>query len=380
MAKIHHVMNEGFTIPTQESVAKAVGLSRVTVSHILSGRGEHRYKEETRQKVLNAAEALGYRPHRGAQMMRRGASNLVVLLNMTGLSTAYTIAPLYIGQNIVNAGFDVHVVEAFWWLRKGDYIIEQILSLRPEGVVAVGTPQGVMGLERLRKYGIPLISIAFKADDEATWFRHDAQKAIYDLTLSALAMGRERVGLFLRRPIDAYTWQQQERQTGFEAALAEAGWAPPKSYFHPDALPAAKGKRVGEIFFDTPKHYLYDQSNSACIAAEWLKGRSDALICGNDQYALSTFTVLHRSGLRVPDDVCISGFDNSPYTALGAVPLTTVEPPIGRICEEAIAYLLRLIGGEKLEPTTQDYPCKIIWRESLPYCPASTAAVVGNGE
>ncbi len=374
VAMIHHVMIESFAIPTQESVAKAVGLSRVTVSHILSGREIHRYKEETRQKVLEAAERLGYRPHRGAQMMRRGTSNLVVLLNMTGMNTAYHTAPLFIGQNIVNAGFDVQVVEAFWWPQEGAKIMEQILSLRPLGVVAIGSPQISMELQRLRQYGVPLVSVAFRADPSITWFRHDVQKAIYELTLSALAMGRERIGLFLRWPFRGYSWNQHQRQLGFEAALAEAGWAPPTTCAFPESLPARQGKREAVIYFDTHKAEHFNQFDSAYATAEWLKGRSDALICGNDQYALSAFTCLYRNGLTVPGDVCLSGFDNAPFTAMGAVPITSVEPPVKKICDEAIAHLLKLIGGEKHEPMEQIYPCNVIWRDSLPFCgtPQST--------
>ena len=72
--------------PTPTEVAALAGVSREAVSHILGGKRAHLFSEKTRLKVKRAAVQLGYAPHRGAQVMQNGHSNLIVFLHMAGMS------------------------------------------------------------------------------------------------------------------------------------------------------------------------------------------------------------------------------------------------------------------------------------------------------
>lgn len=73
---------------TQAQVAKAVGLSRSAVEKVLNPRTTHKFPEETRQKVFEAVNRLGYRPHRSAQLLRTGKSGIIGIIYSAGLYRA----------------------------------------------------------------------------------------------------------------------------------------------------------------------------------------------------------------------------------------------------------------------------------------------------
>ena len=369
--------NPGFSNVTQKMVAAHAGVSQGTVSHILGGLA-HRYNKQTVERILRAAQAMGYHPNRAAQTMRRGRSNTIVHLNYGGYSERAGQKSYHLGRFVHEAGYDYQIIDSYWWPEEGTKMISRILSLRPDGVVVSGSLQTEIDFENLRGAGIPIVSIEAKVAGVPRVY-HDVRGAIRELTLECLAQGRCPALLLQKNPADILQphWTTLARRKGFLDALRERGF---------DNIPEIMmdASSVGEagdgsfIIWNTKKttpSALFEHGEQV---ARWLlnAGRPpDALICSNDFYAIGVMGVLEQAGIRIPEDVAITGFDNLSYSMQQAVGLTTVEQPIEAMCKEAVALLKSQISAGSPPPGGNEkiFPCHLHWRRSLPQRKTSPA-------
>ncbi|WP_144882278.1 substrate-binding domain-containing protein, partial [Isoptericola variabilis] len=101
----------------------------------------------------------------------------------------------------------------------------------------------------------------------------------------------------------------------------------------------------------------------------WVAGlpadrRPDAVFAGNDLHAIGIVNALTRAGVRVPDDVAVVGYDDIPFAAMAAVPLTTVRQPIAQIGAAAARLLLDEIAEPGREPRDVVFPPELVVRAS----------------
>jgi len=94
------------------------------------------------------------------------------------------------------------------------------------------------------------------------------------------------------------------------------------------------------------------------------KPRPTAIFCASDLMALEAIAIIEEEGLRVPDDVSIIGFDNSPLAAGARVPLTSVEQPLFEMARQGAEILNQIIQNKKKPPVKILLPTKLIKRES----------------
>jgi DNA-binding LacI/PurR family transcriptional regulator len=99
----------------------------------------------------------------------------------------------------------------------------------------------------------------------------------------------------------------------------------------------------------------------------------DIVLFTNDDWALGALSLCRKNGIRVPEDLAITGFDNTAAGRISSVPLTTVQQPCKAVAEAAVAILLRLIKGETLSPEEQcvRIACTLIIRESCRAIPVA---------
>ena len=92
--------------------------------------------------------------------------------------------------------------------------------------------------------------------------------------------------------------------------------------------------------------------------------RPTALFCANDEMAIGALKGLKEKGLKVPDDISVTGFDDLDMANYCDPPLTTIRQPAVRMGEEAAELLFRIIEGEQPKLTEYILPFEIIIRES----------------
>jgi len=372
---------------TQVDIARALGISPTTVGLVVGNTDSElraRLSKETVRKIQEKAAELGYHPHRGAQILRQGRSNLIVLLNFSGYSELASKRAFHVGRLAHEAGYDFQTVDAYWWIGDATRIMEQVLGLRPEGVIVTGSLQAPFEprhIVNLVKAGIPVVSIGIEIPG-VPWVHYDAKNAIKELTRRAIRQGRKRVGLLVSYQTGmTIQWQVTERVRGFQEVIEEEGYS--ASVWREDLQCSFdKGAEFQSVIIsDTRKRSFFGAFEQVLSAGrEILQNdvRPDALICSNDAYAMGVISVCARRGISVPEDVMVTGFDNLSYGALGTVLPTTVEQPTDTMSAKAIDMLrVRMASPARLEEAPEKHVmhCEILWREStdgvVPMSPAT---------
>lgn len=347
----HHVMmNKPTPIPTQRLIAESIGLSRVTVSHILGGREIHRYNEETRRKVLEAAERLGYRPNRAAQTIRKGRSNLIGVVHFGVSNHIARQNAYYLPQAISSSGFEPLVVDLSWHGNSYRRALEHLLNARVEGAIIAGLVEtfGPEEIQLLPSQGVPTILLATAEHQEVPVVCSDSRMA-FRLMVEHLCEEGHRNLLLLTN--DYQSLPTQRRIAGFEEGVA--GLAPTGLKGNVAILPADR-----DIFSGGAPAYHYVKK---LIAGGELP---DAILCLNDQWAQAVFTAALEAGLRIPEDLAVTGFDNEPFGNQLPYLLTTASPDVARTTGKAMELLMGWIAGEAPSQRHYTFPCHLIKRRS----------------
>lgn len=353
---------------TQADIAQILDVSPALVALVV-GRSNsplrHSVKNATAEKIRAKAAELGYRPNRAAQMTRSGRSNLIIHLNRGGFSDVARQISYHIGRMVHKAGFNLQTLDAYWWEDEGNEAIEQVLAFQPEGLIVSGGVKTESDFWEIRRANIPMVAAGLELPG-LPLVGYDARSVIARMTRHCLQNGRIPVQVL--RVSARHFWQIAERERGYRDALEEAGY---------EELPEvniASGvwEETGPgIIADSGMGNLAHPFEDGMCVGQWLlrsRQLPNALICSNDHYAIGIMTVLQRAGIRIPEDVVITGFDNLEYASQGSVGLTSVEQPIEAFCQTSFDLLMEKMGRQSAssgkKKHTLIHPCRIHWRES----------------
>jgi len=325
---------------TISDVASLAEVSVGTASKALNGRGQLR--AETRERVLAAADQLGFHPNALARGLLAGRSFTVGLITTDSFGR-FSI-PVMLGvEDALGAG----QISVFLCDGRGDSIREQhyirtLLARRVDGIIVTGRradPRPPIG----NGLPVPVVYAMTQSTDpqDCSLAPDDAgggRLAIEHL----LATGRTRIG-HITGP-DRFL-AVRRRAEGAQAALAEAG------------LELA-GSRVlnGEWSEEWGR-----QATQILLRAQ---PDVDAVFCGSDQIARGVADSLRESGRRVPADIALVGFDNWEVMAAACrPPLTTVDMNLTQLGRTAAQRLLAAIEGRPSHGL-HTLPCELVIRES----------------
>lgn len=341
--------------PTQAIVAREAGVSQETVSHIL-GNKANRYHPDTRSKVLEAAKKLNYRPNKSAQMMRKGRSNLIGIIHFgTGYQSAKE-AVRHLPQALTANGYDLFVVDLSW---QGSHrrAIEQLVDLRVEGVIISNQVEsfGMEEVEILSRAGVPTVTLSGNEKLGIPSVYGDSSTAFTDMVRHLHRVGHRRLLLLTNTYEGRPTLS---RIKGFQKGIQEFS------------------DTRGEIV-----RLLADQGRSGIgtgayqYVRELITSQSlpDAILCTNDQWARGVFAAALEAGLRIPEDLAVTGFDNEPFGAQAPYYLTTAAPDFAEECGKAVEVLMDLIAGRPLPQQHYIFPSTVIVRRS---CGASVTSSI----
>lgn len=327
----HHV--------TLADVARLAGVSIGTASKALNGRSQVR--AETRERVVEAAERLSFRPNPLARGLLAGRTGTVGLLT-SDLEGRFGIPILMGAEDAFGAG----EVAVFLCDARGDAIREQyhvraLLGRRVDGLIVVGSrtdPRPSLG----RDLPVPVVyAYAPSQDPEDLSIVPDSVGAGRMAVEHLLACGRTRIAHITGDPGYAAA---RERAEGARAALAEAGH-----------------ELVGEVRFG-----VWSEGWGRAAAAMLLDRHPDvdAVLCGSDQVARGVMDVLRERGLRVPEDVAVMGFDNWEILTSATRPaLTSVDMNLEQVGREAARALFAAIAGSA-RAGVEYRPCRVVIRGS----------------
>lgn len=317
-------------MPTLKDVARASGVSVMTVSNVING--VPRVGAATRQRVLDAIDDLGYEVNLTARQLRAGRSGTVALVvpridhpYFGELAARFTELLRPSGRHLV--------LEQTGASKEGELTALSQARLRQyDGVLLSALGLQYADVDRLDA-GLPLVLLGEKPMPPR--FDHVALGNVEGgrlATAHLLARGARRVLMVggSAGPTDGGMGDQ--RTDGWRQAHADAGLVPDERLLvQPDELEMRHGREA--------------------VRAALADGTQfDAVFAVTDQVAVGALAALHEAGVRVPDDVQVVGFDNLGVGEHLWPALTTVDPRNDALVEHALRLLDRRLSGDDGEP------------------------------
>lgn len=335
--------------PTSRDVARAAGVSQATVSLVLGGKSQGRVSERTAEAVRSAARALGYRPNLAARSLRLGRTRTALLV-VPALTNEF-FARVHLGAARAAAEHDFGVVVYPSPTGVGP-APDPFASARAalDGVIA--SSMAVEALTALRDGGLPLVML--DSDPEhgsaSATVNPDLVSGVHQVTQHLLGLGHRRLA-HIAAEVDSWTFRV--RAGTLAAAVARVPGARVLRTERAE-LSVAGGLRAARAALDGPA-----------------EDRPTALVCDDDALAAGVCKAVRRRGLRVPEDVSVTGFDDLSLATALEPELTTVRLPAEEVGAAGMRALLAVLRGGPAGVTT--LPVDLVVRHSTAPPPSGTA-------
>lgn len=306
----------GQSAPTIADVAKAAGVSPMTVSRVING--EASVIERTREKVQAAIEAIGYRPNAAARTLAGGQQCRIALL-YSNPSAGY-LSELLVGSlaeaKARNVELTIEPCDA------GEPAAALVQRIRTHRINAVLLPPPLCDdaalLAELHAAGLPVAQVASGAPDaRALAVTIDDEAAAHAMTTRLIAMGHSTIA-FITGADDQTA--SALRRTGHIRALTEAGIVPAPELFASGDFSYRSGLAAAERLL-------------AC------ETRPTAIFASNDDMAAAAIAAAHRAGMEVPRDISICGYDDTAIATAIWPELTTIRQPVAEMARCAVRLL-----------------------------------------
>jgi LacI family transcriptional regulator len=329
-------------------VAEKAGVSRTTVSFVLNGRAGVTIPVATRQRVLDAAAALGYHPHGPARQLAGGASHtlgLVLLQSPEQVAGDALLADTLRGLAAAARSRDYRVLVETLEPRGGSYA-GLLRAAHCDGLVISGPRSDDAELAALVQDDFPMVIQGFLPTVAAASVDVDNEAGARLAVEHLIALGHRRIACITNAPL-AYT-AAAARLDGYRTALVAAGLAFDSKLVAEGAFEPRSGHRaIVELL----------ESRVADTAP------FSAVFIASDVVALGAIGGLRERGLRVPDDVSVVGFDDIALAAYVDPPLTTIHVPAHELGLAAGRALLDRIARRPVAERTV-LPIELVVRGS----------------
>lgn len=310
-------------------IAEQLGLSTATVS--LALRSSPLVAEETKKKVQQVAEELGYIYNRSAASLRTARTNIIGLVVHDILNPYFaelvSALEVELGKSnqtvlLCNHGDDPARQKTF---------LETLLQYRADGVIlcpATGTQ--ARDVERLERAGLPAVLAAREIPglEESPSVRGDDLGGIAKATSHLISLGHKRIAYIGGRD---GSFAGGERRAGYESALATAGIAIDEGLIFAGHTTRIHGRKAAEAVMASPR-------------------KPTAVVCFNDLVALGMMTEFKRAGVEPGRDIAMTGYDDIDECSAWSPALTSVwngQQEVGRLAVETL--LARIDGHEPAE-------------------------------
>ncbi|CAM5591139.1 LacI family DNA-binding transcriptional regulator [Streptomyces pilosus] len=334
------------TRPTSRDVARAAGVSQAAVSLVLGDKWRGRVAEATAERVREAARTLGYRPNLAARNLRLGRTRTVLLV-VPALTTEF-FAGVYTGAARVASqhGFGVVLYpspEGIGPARDPFASAEAAL----DGVIA--SSMAAEALTAIRGDQLPLVMLDSdpRGSVGAATVNLDIAGGVRQVTDHLLGLGHRR---FLHLAADVPSWTFEVRARELAARLREVPGTSLRTVRSPISIRGAE---------------------AAAEAALAFRDGPTAVVCDDDQLAAGVYKAARRLGVRVPEDLSVTGVDDLAVATAIDPELTTVRLDAELFGERGMGALLAVLEGRA--PLADDIPVELVVRGST--APARGASV-----
>jgi DNA-binding LacI/PurR family transcriptional regulator len=325
--------------PTESDIAKLAGVSQSAVSRAFTPGAS--VADATREKILQAAQSLGYQPNLMARSLATRRSNIIAL------AISYLENPFY-AQVVKELSDRLRETGRHILLfttppnEEVDPALEQMLSYQVDALILTGTTAPLGLALQCQKAGVPIVQINRESKlPGISTVRGENQRA-GELVAGFLLAGGHRRFAFIGGTESSSTGKV--RQDAFTSFLASRG--------------------VNEVQVEYG-NYTFD---GAAAAARKLLGSPtppDAIFCASDYMAFAAINVAKREfGLKIPQDVSVVGFDDVPEASHSAYDLTSFSQPVEDLVKEAIDIIDLMIAEQGRRAQRREVRGQLIVRGS----------------
>ena len=302
---------------TIKEVAKLAGVSISTVSRTISGNAF--VEEETRQKVMKAITTLNYKPNQMARGLRAGKTYTLALMIPDINSLYYPMIMRSIEQEVSKKDYALILCNNNESLETEKKNLEMLLQRKVDGIFCMSVSDDVRHLIAAgREVPVVLLNRNF---DDICCVTYDNVDGAYKMVKYLLELGHRKIaGVFGDFRIQRY----RDRYDGCKKAMEEYG------------------------IKDYKKYFIYDVTNTdeAYLRTIDMLERSDkptAFFASIDIVAIGIYSAIFKSGLSIPGDISVAGYDNIDISKYLTPPLTTYNASTKTMAQEAVRCMFQLM-------------------------------------
>lgn len=328
--------------PTLDDVARKAGVSTATVSRCLND--PQRVVEATRKRVMSAVEVLGYTPNFAARVMAAKRSFTIGAIIPTMENAIFARGLQAFQEEIHQRGYTLLVASSAYKPEVEEEQIRNLVARGADGLLLIGHDRDPRIYDYLDRQKVPaMVAWSFIPGKRVPSIGFDNREAMMALANAVIGQGHTRLATI--SAISKGNDRARLRIEGIRDALTKNGLSP-------DAL----------SIIETP----YEIENGAAAFSRLMSRapRPTAILCGNDVLAVGALRQAEKMGLRVPEDISITGFDDIELARIVHPGLTTLHVPHREMGRRAAIELINMIEtaapGQSIQLQTE-----IVTRGSL---------------
>lgn len=309
---------------TIREVAKEAGVAISTASNALNG--SELVREETRQRVMEAAKRLGYVPNMSGKVLKSGKSRQLCFLTSTVTGEYFGSLIDAMNHACTERGYGMNIVIS----REKEHVMQVLLGGSFDGCFLFeGERIEPEDMDLLRRKRVPIVLLDRQYQDSFIGcVLFNSYKASFSITNHLIGLGHRRF-CFVEGNQDNY--DAVERKRGFEDALRQGKLNPASAAYI-------------QGYFDENITFSAVLALAASLKYDGASQPS-AFVCGNDRSAIGAIKALKQLGYAVPNQVSVVGFDDIELAQYFQPALTTVRNPIEQQGRTAVEMMIGLLEG-----------------------------------
>jgi LacI family transcriptional regulator len=311
---------------TIKDIAKAAGVSHPTVSRALNNHPA--ISEATRDRIIELAQQMGYVPNASARGLKTSRTRALGVI-MQQIDDPFWSEVLDGVDSVLHPeGYSLFIASTHNEKQREDGVVQAMVQRGVDGVILFA-PQFRKGLwQILNSYDLPVVMVNNEGAGECQYFIYNDD--VYGarlITKHLIELGHTRLAYLGKR----YSESSRNRLVGFRAEMYAAGLPVEEQFiFHASAGTPAGGREGAE--------YLLS-----------LDAIPSGIVCYNDFLAVGVYNYLQEKGLRIPQDVSVTGFDNISIAKYLSPPLTTLHQYKFLLGEGAARMMLEVLSYRQRE-------------------------------
>ena len=319
-------------------VAKLAGVSTATVSRTINNQ---RVTPSTALRVRQAIEELKYFPNTQARSLVSGRSRIVGLIVSDITNPFFPELVKGFEDAATRQGYEILLANTEYDSVRMATGVRRMLERKVDAVAIMTSEMDPSLTQQLKRRSIPMVfldvgEVAPHVSNVRIDYAHGISQAVEHL----LDWGHRRVA-FISGPQDLKS--SRIRREAFLKAMRERG--------------------LDECLVETGNHRMDGGFNAMTRILAGSEAPT-AVLCSNDLTAIGALRAIRRCGFQVPDDISVVGFDDIPWATFNIPSLTTVRQPLGKMGQIAAETVIRMIEGDREQPSQIAIEPTLIVRES----------------